>query len=125
MEKEGCSKDDLVQLQELINAENSDLFDVLEYVAYARTPVSRVARVEMARGNIYAFLDKAQREFIEFVLRNYVQEGVDELDDSKLSTVLNAKYGSNHAAQKELGKIEQIRSVFIDFQQHLYKQAIG
>ena len=125
LEKEGCSKDDLVKLQELINAENSDLFDVLEYISYARTPISRVTRVEMAQENIYAFLNKAQREFIKFVLRNYVQEGVDELDVSKLSTVLNAKYGSIHAAQQELGNVEQIQSVFIDFQQHLYKQAIG
>ena len=35
LEKEGCGKGDLLKLQELINAENSDLFDVLEYIAYA------------------------------------------------------------------------------------------
>ena len=29
-------KNDLVKLQELINAENSDLFDVLEYISYAQ-----------------------------------------------------------------------------------------
>ena len=79
----------------------------------------------MAQENIYAFLNKAQREFIKFVLRNDAQEGADELDVSKLSTVLNAKYGSIHAAQQELGNVEQIQSIFIDFQQYLYKQAIG
>lgn len=126
LEKEGCGRDDLAQLQKLIDAEDSDLFDVLEYISYARTPISRVTRVERAQENIYAFLNKAQREFIAFVLHNYMREGVDELDDAKLGTVLRTKYGSMSDAQQKLGgDIKQIRSVFIDFQQHLYKQAVG
>lgn len=124
LEKEGCSKDDLLKLQELINAENSDLFDVLEYISYARVPVSRAARVETAQGNIYFFLNYQQREFVAYVLRNYVQEGVDELDLSKLSTALNAKYGSLHAAQQVLGEADEIKEMFIGFQQHLYKEAV-
>ena len=36
IEKEGCDIDDLRKLQEIINAKNSDLFDVLEYIAYAK-----------------------------------------------------------------------------------------
>ncbi len=125
LEKEGCGRDDLAQLQKIIDAEKSDLFDVLEYISYARTPISRATRVERARENIYAFLNKDQREFIAFVLRNYVQEGIDELDDTKLGTVLRTKYGSMNDAQQKLGEIKQIRSVFIDFQRHLYKQAVG
>jgi type I restriction enzyme R subunit len=48
-----------------------------------------------------------------------------ELDASKLSTVLTAKYGSIHAAQEALGNVQSIQSTFIDFQQHLYKEAVG
>jgi type I restriction enzyme, R subunit len=125
LENEGCSKDDLVKLQELINAENSDLFDVLEYIAYAKPPVSRAARVETSKDNIYNMLNAEQKEFISYVLRNYVDVGVDELDVSKLSTVLAAKYGSIHAAQEVLGNVQSIQSTFIDFQQHLYKEAVG
>ncbi|NBP23826.1 MAG: hypothetical protein EBU81_04560 [Proteobacteria bacterium] len=124
MEREGCHKDDLVKLQELINAENSDLYDVLEYIAYARAPVSRAARVETNRSNIYNLLNPKQREFVGYVLRNYVDVGVDELDVSKLSTVLTAKYGSLHAAQSELGSVSEIQRTFIDFQAELYR-AVG
>jgi type I restriction enzyme, R subunit len=124
LENEGCHKDDLLKLQELINAENSDLFDVLEYIAYAKTPVSRAARVETNKGNIYNMLNEKQREFISYVLRNYVDVGVDELDVGKLSTALTAKYGSLHAAQQELGTVQEIQNTFVDFQQHLY-QATG
>ena len=53
-------------------------------------------------------------------LRNYVEVGVDELDVSKLSTVLTAKYGSVHAAQQKLGTTQEVQQTFIDFQKQLY-----
>lgn len=120
LEGAGCHKDDLEKLQELINAKDSDLFDVLEYIAYAKAPVTRAARVETNKDNIYNLLNQQQREFVEYVLRNYVNVGVDELDVGKLSTVLTAKYGSIHAAQQALGSVPDIHKTFIDFQQHLY-----
>jgi len=121
LEDAGCHKDDLEKLQELIEAQDSDLFDVLEYIAYAKSPVSRAARVETNKDNIYNLLSDAQREFVEYVLRNYVDVGVDELDVSKLSTVLTAKYGSIHAAQRKLGTPQEIQRTFIEFQKNLYK----
>ena len=120
LESAGCHKDDLEKLQELINARDSDLFDVLEYIAYAKAPVSRAARVETNKDNIYNLLNQKQREFVEYVLRNYVNIGVDELDVGKLSTVLTAKYGSIHAAQQALGTVQDIQKTFVEFQQHLY-----
>lgn len=125
LEKNGCHKDDLLKLQELINAENSDLFDVLEYIAYAKPTVSRAARVETNKDNIYNLLNEQQREFVAYVLRNYVNEGVDELDVEKLSTVLTAKYGSIHSAQQQLGSGQDIRRTFIDFQAELYKSYVA
>ncbi len=122
LEREGCSKDDLQKLQELIDAENSDLFDVLQYIAYAKPTVSRAARVETSKDNIFNLLNEEQREFIGYVLRNYVDVGVDELDVSKLSTVLTAKYGSLHSAQERLGNAQGIQDTFVDFQQHLYSE---
>ncbi len=122
LEREGCHVQDLRKLQELINAKNSDLFDVLEYIAYAKKPVTREVRVETNRSNILNLLNQNQREFVDYVLRNYVDVGVDELDISKLSTVLTAKYGSINAAQEKLGTPQDIQKTFIDFQQYLYKE---
>jgi type I restriction enzyme R subunit len=121
LEQHGCAKDDLVKLQEMIEADSCDLFDVLEYISYARKPITRAERVANAQGNIYNFVNTQQREFIDFVLRNYVQDGVDELDIAKLSTTLTAKYGGIYEAQRTLGDVEEIKRVFIDFQQHLYQ----
>lgn len=124
LDAEGCPRDDLVKLQSLIEGgEQSDLFDVLEYVSFSRPLISREVRVETNRENIFNMLNEEQRAFVEFVLRNYVQEGVDELDLSKLSTLLNAKYGSTHAAQQKLGDVAEIKDVFVGFQRRLYEEA--
>jgi type I restriction enzyme R subunit len=120
LEAEGCAKDDLVKLQEMIEAEHCDLFDVLEYISYARKPLTRTERVQGAQSNIYTFLNSNQRDFITFILKNYEQDGVDELDISKLSSALTSKYGGIHEAQRVLGDVDEIRKVFVEFQQHLY-----
>ena len=87
--------------------------------------MSRAARVETKKDNIYTLLNSQQREFLSYVLRNYVEFGVDELDIAKLSTVINVKYGNTHAAQQKLGYIQDIRRTFIEFQEHLYKEAVA
>jgi type I restriction enzyme R subunit len=125
LERHGCAKSDLVKLQEMIDAENCDLFDVLEYISYSRKPITRIERVTNAESNIYTFLSDKQRDFISFVLRNYVQDGVDELDMSKLSTMLTSKYGGVHSAQQELGNVEDIQKVFVDFQKYLYLDKVA
>ena len=125
LEQQGCSKSDLLKLQEMIDADNCDLFDVLEYISYARKPITRAERVANAQSNIYTFLNEKQRDFISFILRNYVQDGVDELDIAKLSATLTSKYGSVYEGQKELGNVEEIKRVFVDFQQHLYNEKVA
>lgn len=125
IEQQGCAKADLLKLQEMIEADSCDLFDVLEYISYARKPITRAERVANAHDNIYNFVNAQQRDFIDFVLRNYLQDGVDELDIAKLSTTLTAKYGGVYEAQKTLGDVDEIKRVFIDFQQYLYTDKVA
>lgn len=125
LEQHGCAKEDLVKLQEMIDAQSCDLFDVLEYISYARKPITRAERVSNAQGNIYTFLNERQRDFIAFILRNYVQDGVDELDIAKLSSSLTSKYGSVYEGQKQLGDVDEIKRVFVEFQQHLYSVKVA
>ena len=125
IEQAGCSKADLLAVQKMIDAENSDLFDVLEYIAYAQPPISRADRVSASQTNIYAMLNAAQREFIAFVLSKYVEGGVDELDDSKLSAMIHAKYHTIEDAERQLGDLNGIRNTFITFQKHLYVQKVA
>ncbi|WP_313275637.1 DEAD/DEAH box helicase family protein [Stenotrophomonas sp.] len=117
----GFGKEQLVEMQKIIEAENSDLFDVLAYVAYARDPITREARAAAARiAAAGEFTDK-QGAFIDFVLAQYVKQGVDELDAEKLSPLLRLRYKALNDAFSELGKPEQVRRVFVEFQRHLYE----
>ncbi len=122
LEEKGCRKDDLVEFQKVINAENSDLFDVLEYIAYRTPPISREERVKIAEGIIESdlILTPEQCNFIEFVCGNYMRGGVDELDISNLGSMLNVKYGSVYEGTKILGEVEKIQDICINFQQILY-----
>lgn len=53
----GCHKGDLKKLPALIGAQDSDLFDVLEYIAYAKPPVSHATRGQTNKSNIYNLLN--------------------------------------------------------------------
>ena len=117
----GYDKDKLSALQTMIDAQNSDLFDVLAYVSFAINPISREERVNRSKQVILFDLDQKQREFLEFVLSKYIERGVEELDEEKLPQLLKLKYHTMDDAQKVLGNVENIRSTFFDFQKSLYK----
>jgi len=123
LDEAGFGKDELNSLKKLIDAEKSDLYDVLEYVFNSDLkPITRIERVTRAKATILAFLNKRQREFIEFVLNKYIESGVEELDQEKLPLLLTNKYHSLEDAKEILGEVAEISSLFIDFQPHLYSQ---
>lgn len=126
LEEVGFPKSDLVTLQKLVNMENSDLYDVLEYVFNGDyIAMTRESRAKAAEATIFALLNDQQREFIAFVLSKYIETGVDELDQEKLPILLQNKYQSLQDAREILGEIPEIRSLFIEFQEHLYNQKVG
>jgi type I restriction enzyme R subunit len=120
LQETGYGKAELTTIQSLIDAEKSDLFDVLEYISFAVQPITREARVAKAQPYIFLFLNNKQKEFLEFVLSKYIESGVEELDQEKLPELLELKYQALEDAKKELGSVENIRNTFIDFQKHLY-----
>jgi type I restriction enzyme, R subunit len=123
LDKAGFPKSDLLTLQQLVNMENSDLYDVLEYVFNADyKALTREARVALTQSSIYALLNEKQKEFVAFVLSKYIQSGIDELDQETLPILLENKYQSLEDARAILGSVSEIRKLFIEFQQHLYEE---
>ena len=120
----GFPKDDLLTLQKLMDMEQSDLYDVLEYVFNGDyVAMTRDARATAAQSSLFTSLNNQQKEFIQFVLSKYVEMGVDELDQDKLPILLTNKYQSLPDAQEVLGDALAIRKLFIQFQAHLYEAA--
>ena len=122
----GFGKNELTILQKLIDAEKSDLFDVLEYVFNSDIkPITREERAQRAKITIFTLLNDKQKEFIEFVLNKYVEAGVGELDQDKLPILLQTKYQSLEDAMEILGNVQDISSLFIEFQKYLYDKNIA
>ena len=123
LNEKGYTNEQLEDLRLLIHGEDSDLYDVLNYIAYSKELVPRVERATRAKVQLGDYNAK-QQEFLNFVLDQYVKEGVDELDDVKLSPLLVLKYKAIADAKKELGEIKTIREAFIGFQEFLYKDRV-
>jgi type I restriction enzyme R subunit len=121
--EKGFGKDQLHEMQKLIDAENSDLFDVLAHVAFALQPLSREERATMAKAEVHSHFREKQQTFLDFVLAHYVKEGVEELEQEKLTKLLRLKYHDSipDGVADLGGDITQIRNLFTGFQCYLYQ----
>jgi len=122
--EKGFGHQQMAEMQKIIDAEKSDLFDVLAYVAYALPPITREERARQAKVIISAHFNGKQQVFLDFVLSHYVSVGVEELEQSKLTPLLRLKYHDSLAdAVSDLGQPEEISRVFSGFQKYLYQSA--
>lgn len=116
----GYGSEELGKLQQMINAQDSDLFDALSYWAFGDKPISRQARVDKSRSFILGGKDDNKKEFIEFVLDQYLKAGIDDLSEEKLPQLLILKYHAIADAEEKLGSLDEIRTLFFDLQKNLY-----
>jgi len=118
----GFGPEQLIEMQTIISAEDSDLFDVLAHVAYALPPVPRELRAQQARLYVHSHFTNKQQLFIDFVLQHYVTTGVQELAQEKLAALLRLRYQNSIAdAIADLGQPEEIGTLFAGFQRYLYE----
>ena len=118
LNEHGYSEAQLEDLRTLIKAIDSDIFDVLAFVAFNTEPVSRDYRATKAKEQFE--YENKQLTFINFILDQYVDLGFKELDNEKLPKLITLKYQSLNKAKQELGDVKDIRDLFIDFQRYLY-----
>jgi len=116
--EKGFSREALAEMQKVMEAQSSDLFDVLAYVAFALAPRTRAEPAAMAQAEAHQQFTDKQQAFVDFVLAQYVKEGVEELDAEKLTPLLGLRY--RNAIADALADLDQIRKVFVGFQRHLY-----
>ena len=120
LEEKGFGGAQLAELSDMIDAQDSDLYDVLAYIAFRKVPVSRRNRVSTHRELLMQGYSEMQREFVQFVLDQYVSEGVGELALEKLKALLDLKYHNINDAISVLGPAASIKETFVGFQKHLY-----
>ena len=118
--EKGFGGEQLREIERMIDAERSDLYDVLAYIAFALSPITRQERADARKVNIFSHYDSKLQAFLDFVLSQYVKEGVGELDQAKLPHLLELRYRAVSDAAAELGGVARIRDAFVGFQAHLY-----
>ena len=121
LEREGFAEDKLRMVQRVIGREDCDLLDVLEFLAYATTPIDRVCRVELVRQDYYKKQSDKSQEFLDFLMEQYVRNGEREFTMTNLPKFLEMKYGSTSDAIKQLSmNPAQIKNQYLNFQKNLY-----
>lgn len=118
--KSGYNREKLLEIQKLLNAKNKDLFDVLMYIAYNKDMISREERAKKCIEYIRDKYKNEEIDFIKFVLKQYVENGVAELSDENIAKIIKLKYGTPLDAEHCLGNMKDIRSLFLNFQYLLY-----
>jgi type I restriction enzyme R subunit len=121
LSERGYGAEQLTEIRRMIAAEKSDLFDVLAYIAFALPTVTRRERVDARRAAALSSFDEKLQAFLDFVLGQYVERGIDELDQDKLPDLLRLKYGGVNDATARLGaNPKAIRQAFVGFQPVLF-----
>lgn len=118
--EKGFGPEQMAAMQSAIDAENSDLFDVLGYVAFSLPPLTREERAFRAKLAISTHFDSRLQVFLEFVLSQYVTMGVEELGQDKLTGLIRLRYVNAVSDSSELGSPSRIREIFSKFQSYLY-----
>jgi type I restriction enzyme R subunit len=116
----GYDRDRLDDIRRLVDAPDSDLFDVLSYILFTNPPKTRHERADNVRSD---GMDEAQHEtkaLLLAILAAYEERGESELATKKLGTFLTARYGSVSEGKAKLGGLDAIKDAFRKMQGTLY-----
>lgn len=117
----GYDAGNLAELRRLIDATDSDLFDVLAYIRFTTPPKTRTARADRVRSEDLGGSTDDMRQFLLGVLKAYEAHGETELAPAKIGDMLTARFGSFSDARKRLGDVQTIRDAFVGLQRGLYR----
>ncbi|NCS24010.1 MAG: DEAD/DEAH box helicase family protein [Microcystis aeruginosa BS13-02] len=123
--EKGYGDEQLQAIARITNTENSDIYDVLTYIAYAARPLTREERVIKHKDLIFSKYTRKQGEFLDFILDQYIRSGVGELDREKLPKLIEIKYHTINEAISQLGDIQEISGLFMGFQAYLYRSDVA
>lgn len=117
----GFEEEKLQALKQLIDAEDSDAYDALRYIAYAKEAMTRSERVGIVREYYLEQLDDGERSFVDFILETYEKSGEKELFMKNLSLLVRLRYRTMADAVAQLGSPDEIVQDYLELQAELYE----
>lgn len=116
----GYDYDRLNDIRRLVDAPDTDLFDVLGYILFTHPPKTRHDRASTLKGDELASDKDDLKELLISILDAYEANGESELAAQKLGQFLTARYGSVGEAKTRLGSLPHIKAAFRKMQAQLY-----
>nr|WP_281253517.1 type I restriction endonuclease subunit R [Pseudothioclava arenosa] len=120
LEEGGYDQDRLNDIRQLVDAPNSDLFDVLGYVLYANPPKTRFDRADAVRSDGLQEANAELKNLLLAILQAYEANGENELASKKLGQFLTARFGGVSESKEKLGELSTVRDAYRKMQQQLY-----
>jgi len=117
---QGYDHEKLDEIRSLIDAKNSDLFDVLSYILFTHEPLTREQRANATEKLGLETTEGELKNLLIDILQAYVTSGEGELGTNKLSNYLIARYGSVAEGRSKLGEISGIKKAYYQMQARLY-----
>jgi len=118
----GYDQDRLDDIRRLVDAPDSDLFDVLSYVLFTNPPKTRHDRAASVREGSIAAAEVDMKELLLAILSAYETRGESELATKKLVSFLTARFGSVNEGKARLGGLPAVREAFRKMQLDLYTE---
>jgi type I restriction enzyme R subunit len=121
----GFDAEQLATLRRMFAAEQSDLFDLLAFLAFEQPMETRRARAEATRANTTFFNQFEQqqaRDFLHFVLSRYEETGVAELARDRMPGLIKMSgLGTTREASRAFGgNPANVLTAFRQLQHQLY-----
>lgn len=116
----GYDRDRLDDIRRLVDAPDSDLFDVLSYILFTNPPKTRHERADNVRSDSMGDAQDETKALLLAILAAYEERGESELATKKLGTFLTARYGSVSEGKAKLGGLDAIKYAFRKMQGMLY-----
>ena len=116
----GYDQDRLDDIRRLVDAPDSDLFDVLSYVLFTNPPKTRHDRADSVREGGVAEADVDMKDLLLAILSAYETRGESELATKKLVSFMTARFGSVSEGKARLGGLPAVRAAFRRMQEELY-----
>lgn len=110
----------LDDIRRLVDATDSDLFDVLGYILFTHEPKTRQERSEYVRSAGLTSSNEDIHGLLLAILSAYEERGEAELATKKLGTFLTARYGSVSEGKTRLGGLKAVKDAFLKIQADLY-----
>jgi type I restriction enzyme R subunit len=118
--QKGFDEEKLNALKSIVDSQNSDLFDVLRYIAYAKETQSRAQRADYVRQHYMPNLPSKAQPLVDFILNTYEDIGENELTMPNLKRLLELQYKTMEEAVTRLGSPETIVEKYKAIQKSIY-----